>query len=65
MDPQAAWAAMIEAVVADKWGDASEAADNLLEWLTRGGFPPTITGHRVFDAMVAQATCRRVSEWDV
>ena len=40
---------MSEAIDENEWEMAPELADDLLHWLARGGFPPTITSNAVFD----------------
>ena len=42
MDPQAAWLAMIQALIDEDYDLASEFADALVDWLNRGGFPPKV-----------------------
>ncbi len=42
MDPQAAWLAMIQALVDKDHELATEYAEALVDWLDRGGFPPKI-----------------------
>jgi hypothetical protein len=42
MDPQAAWDQLLAAFAAGEWDQIEELATNLIEWLDRGGFPPTI-----------------------
>ena len=42
MDPNATWKLLIEAYVRLEWEDVREAAEALLEWLDRGGFPPDV-----------------------
>lgn len=42
MDPQATWEQLQEAYGNADWETARELAQALLEWLRRGGFPPTI-----------------------
>lgn len=42
MDPQAAWQAMIQALIDDDREAASEYAASLMDWLDRGGFSPVI-----------------------
>ena len=41
MDPQAAWEQLQEAYGNADWESARELAQALLDWLDRGGFPPT------------------------
>jgi hypothetical protein len=45
-------------------GDPAHAED-LLQWLSRDGFPPIITGVQAFDLIVAREICRAISAWDV
>lgn len=42
MDPQAAWLAMIQALIDEDYEVATEYADALCSWLERGGFPPRV-----------------------
>ena len=64
MDPQITWMNLQEAYLKRDWDDVRELAQSLLDWLQRGGFPPTVLGtphtdpdlHRDF----VQAFCRRV-----
>ena len=65
MDPNQAWHDLAEAIQKDDWGSAAEIADNLICWLARDGFPPTISGHRAFDRIVARATCESIAAWEV
>lgn len=65
MDPNQAWTDLCAAVADDDWDTASEIADNLLDWLTKGGFPPHISGVYPFDRLVAKAACEAVTSWEV
>ena len=65
MDPNAAWSALTQAIADDDWQEAATVADGLLTWLTRGGFPPAITGTSAFDAIVAKAACESIACWDI
>ena len=42
MDPPAAWDQLLAAYAAGDWEILEERATDLLAWLDRGGFPPTI-----------------------
>ncbi len=42
MDPQVAWEQLLAAYAAGDWDILEERANNLIAWLDRGGFPPTI-----------------------
>lgn len=42
MDPQAAWQTMLDAHRHEDWETVADAADALLDWLTRGGFIPRL-----------------------
>ena len=42
MDPQAAWDQLLAAYVAGDWDILEARATDLLGWLDRGSFPPTI-----------------------
>ncbi len=64
MDPQAAWDAMMLAIPADRFDEASEHAEALHEWLLGGGFPPRLTREEGDDTgtqrLVGLAVCRMV-----
>lgn len=40
MDPDECLAMIFENVAHAEWSDAAENAENLREWMTKGGFPP-------------------------
>jgi hypothetical protein len=42
MDPQVAWDQLLAAYTAGDWDTLEERATDLIAWLDRGGFPPTI-----------------------
>lgn len=42
MDPLAAWKELLDAVAEMDWERVLETAENLLEWITNGGFPPEV-----------------------
>jgi hypothetical protein len=44
MDPHVAWAELLEARFVRDWDRAEELAQGLLEWLDKGGVPPTTIG---------------------
>ena len=50
MDPQAAWDQLLAAYAAGDWDVIEERATDLLAWLDRGGFPPTIIRQPELDA---------------
>ena len=63
MDPQVTWKTLQEAYRERDWDEVRELAQSLLDWLQRGGFPPTVLGSPFTDPdllrKVAQAFCRR------
>lgn len=65
MDPNATWQRLAEAVSAESWEEAVEAAGDLSEWLARGGFPPRITGKETFDRLAARSACDAILAWEV
>jgi len=70
MDPNATWKLLAEAFEqvqsdCEAWEAIEEHAENLMYWLSRGGFPPEITGHREFDRLVAKQTCDAILNWEV
>ena len=65
MDPNQAWRELADAVKEERWEEAVGIAENLLYWLDRGGFPPTISGEKQFDRIVARSTCDAVMTWEV
>ena len=42
MDPQATWEQLLTSYTAGDWDLIEERATDLLAWLDRGGFPPTV-----------------------
>lgn len=65
MDPTAAWVEMSQAIADEDWHRAGELADGLFEWLSKDGFPPTVTGVREFDLIAARATCEAIASWEI
>ena len=63
MDPQATWDQLQKAYCIRDWEAVRELAQSLLDWLQRGGFPPTVLGKPFSDPdqhrEVALAFCRR------
>lgn len=61
MDPQACWDQLLAAYAAGEWDQIEERATDLLAWLDRGGFPPTIIRRPSIDAdwnhVLARAGC--------
>src|SRR5262249_219354 len=50
MDPQAAWDRLLAAYAAGDWDQIEELATDLLAWLNRDGFPPTVIRQSDLDA---------------
>ena len=52
---------MLDALERKKWDDAKELADNLFEWLRKGGFPPITIGDeslgKSWHKTIAHFTC--------
>ena len=42
MDPLAAWKELLDALTEMDWERVLETAENLLDWITKGGFPPEV-----------------------
>ena len=61
MDPHAAWKELLEARYLKDWDRAEELATGLLDWLDKGGFPPTTVGHsrlgKAWHRNIAHTTC--------
>lgn len=63
MDPQTTWGEMLDAVSDGDFESASEAAEALLNWLRRGGFPPQPLTRVLtddWDRMICQFVCGKV-----
>lgn len=65
MDPNKTWSDLSQAVERDDWQEATELAEVLAEWINKGGFPPTITGNKVFDRLVVKATVESIAAWEI
>lgn len=40
MDPDECLAMILENIAHEEWNDAAENAENLRDWMMKGGFPP-------------------------
>ena len=40
MDPDACFCLILDSIVEDDWTAAADHADDLRNWLSKGGFPP-------------------------
>ena len=40
MDPDECLAMILENIAHEEWADAAENAENLRDWMMKGGFPP-------------------------
>lgn len=58
MDPQAAWDQLLAAYAAGDWDEIQARATDLIEWLDRGGFPPTVLRQPGLDSDWNQALAR-------
>jgi hypothetical protein len=59
MDPQTAWNELRTATRAGDWEAARELAQDLLDWLDRGGFPPLVRAGASADPARRRAVVRR------
>jgi hypothetical protein len=64
VDPNQTWHDLSEAFGKD-WEKADELADELLDWIERGGFPPKITENDEFDKCICRRMCEAIAAWDV
>ena len=70
MDPQQTWTDMLDALKQNDYDEAKELAGALLEWLDKGGFPPTVVGdesigadwHRMIAAFICRSVVSRTNE---
>lgn len=66
MDPQVTWQRLLDAYSERNWPEAQEAAEDLLIWLERGGFPPQILPdspmHDAWNRTVVHAACSFVMQ---
>lgn len=64
MDPQVTWQRLLDAYSARNPSEAREAAEDLLCWLSKGGFPPQTQPDAPMDntwnRVVARAACNLV-----
>lgn len=61
MDPNETWNELIEAIIARSRLDARMIASDLLTWLDRGGFPPSVSLQRVSPEWQTML-CRRICQ---
>jgi hypothetical protein len=52
MDPETCWNELRDAIANGQYGDASHHAENLREWIARGGFVPEAITHIKWANMV-------------
>jgi hypothetical protein len=64
MDPNAKWAELLRAYRESDHPACRQASCDLLDWLTRGGLPPTIIGIAKLDCIMARAVCAEHVFWD-
>ena len=61
LDPQVAWTELLEARLTKDWDRAEKLAQGLLEWLDKGGVPPTTIGDlrlgKKWHRSIAPTTC--------
>ena len=65
MDPNAAFALLKDQIETAQWQEAAETAENLLEWVAKGGVPPKVTGSKVVDRIIAESTASAVAAWEL
>ncbi|MBA4020273.1 MAG: hypothetical protein C0483_24190 [Pirellula sp.] len=65
MDSNAAWLLLKDEIEKAEWQEAAETAENLLEWLSKKGFPPKVTGSKVVDRIICESTARAVAAWEL
>ncbi len=58
MDPQEAWDQLLAALAEEEWDQVEDFARALLNWLDRGGFPPTAMGAPCLGPDWERAICR-------
>lgn len=67
MDPEATWCRLLETLESDQREEAAEAASNLLDWLSRGGFPPQVIPGRMlpepWNRAVTRSACQFALQW--
>ena len=70
MDPQQTWTDMLDALKQNDHEEAKEFAGAILEWLGKGGFPPSVVGdkslgadwHRTIAAVICRSVVSRTNE---
>lgn len=65
MDIQVAWQNLVSAIEQGLWDEASDVADDVLEWLAKDGMPPKILGKPLIDKLIARSLAESVAGGDV
>lgn len=65
MDPNQTWSDIAVAVEKGNWERAAELAGELVRWIDKGGFVPSVTWKPVFDKILVYQTCTALQAWDV
>lgn len=64
MDPNATWSELLQSLIEDDWPAAREAAETLVDWLRRGGFPPQVASQlppeHPWHGAFTQAVCEHI-----
>ncbi len=63
MDPQATWNDLLDAWVEHDWSRLQEAAEDLLNWMNRNGFPPEMLPGRRMGAFWNEPVVRFCCEF--
>jgi hypothetical protein len=58
MDPQSTWDELLDAYVEGDWDTVERRANDLIAWLDRDGFPPSIVSHPGVDSDWNRALAR-------
>jgi len=62
MDPHFAWDLLLDTYVDGEWEAVAILAEDLLAWMSKGGFPPRLTVEPRLDERwqraIAEAACR-------
>ena len=62
MDPDACFSMILDCVAAEDWAGAAQHAEDLREWLRKGGFPPG--GGKLRETSIDAVLCWLVSHLD-
>lgn len=69
MDPDACFEKLVDCYKVnhceEEWEEIEETARDLLDWLEKGGYAPSITLNPQLNRLIAVSVCRSIIAWEL